>query len=120
MAGTSTSTLGVDCVGQHFKERVLNLVLTEFKERSRTERPLSLGARNISGYSGGFGYEESGGLPFLLQTVRASPGSSSCTSSDVAGRLIVETGFCIREVAAMADCGLGNCADVGRVPTLLE
>ena len=117
VVGTCTSTLGVDCVWPLVRERVLNLVLNE---QSRIERPLSLVARNVSGSSRGFGHEEIGILPFLLPSVRASPGSSSYISCDVAGRPIVERGFCIRDCVAMADCGLFNCVDGGRVPTLLE
>lgn len=120
VAGTSTSTLGVDWVGPRFKERVSNLAVIEFIENSRIERPLSLGVCNVSRKAGGFGHEESGVLPFLLPIVRAIPGSSSCTSSDVAGLPMVGTGLCIRECAAIADCGLYNCADGGRPLTLLE
>lgn len=95
-------------------------MLNEFHEHSRIERPLSLGACNVSGYSGGLEHEENGILPFLLPTVWAMPGSSACSSIDVAGREIVETGLWIWEGAAMADCGLGNWADGRRVLTLLE
>lgn len=120
VAGTSTSTLGVDCTGPLFRERVLNLLFNEVTEISRIERPLSLGECNVSGEPGGFGHEESGILPFLLPIVRDIPGSSSWTSNDVAGRPFVKTGFCIREFAVMADCGLYNCAEEGRVLALLE
>lgn len=120
VAGTCTSALGVDCVGPFFKERVLNLVFNELNEEPRIGLFLSLGACNVSAYSGGFGQEESGILPFLLSTVLAIPGSSSWTSSDVAGRPILKPGFFIRECAAMADCGLYECAAGRRLPTLLE
>lgn len=117
VAGTSTSTLGVDCIRPLFKERVLNLLFNEFTEISRIERPLSLGECNVSREPG---HEESGILPFLLPIVRDIPGSSSWTSNDVAGRPFVKTGLCIREFTVMADCGLFNCAEEGRVPALLE
>ena len=55
-----------------------------------------------------------------MPIVRAIPGSSSWTSNDVAGRPIVDTGLCILEGAAIADCGLCSCAEGGRVLTLLE
>ena len=38
----------------------------------------------------------------------------------MAGRPIVDTGLCILECAAIADCGLCSCVEGGRVPTLLE
>ena len=111
VARTSTSTLGVDCGGSLFKERVLNLEFNEPTENPRNAWPQTLGESNVSGYPGGFGQEESGVLPFLLPFVRAIPGSSSWTSNDVAGRPIVDTGLCIRECAAIADCGLFSCAE---------
>ena len=97
---------------------MLNLEFNELIEKSRIEHPLSLGSLRLE-YSGGFGHKESGVLPFLLPAVRAISDSSSCTSSDVAGR-ILQTGFCIRECAAIADCGRYDCDEGGRVPTLLE
>lgn len=49
-----------------------------------------------------WGFKKYGVIPFLFLGV---PGSSSCDSNDVVGRLCADVGFCSREYD-MAVCGL--------------